>query len=807
MMEPRRITTLDDAGLDRLLRRGRAGDPAVARTVAALIEEVRTRGDDALRAQALRYDGAEPTGLEVRRSAWEDALAGLDPGLRAALEAAARSIRRFHEAQRPRPLVVEPEPGLVLGRRPDPLRRVGVYAPGGRAAYPSSVLMGVLPARVAGVGEIVVCSPSGPDGRPSPLVMAACAMAGADRLVAAGGAGAVAALALGTATVPAVDRIVGPGNAYVTEAKRQLSGTVATDSPAGPSELLVIADAGADPETIAREMLAQAEHDPDAAVVLVSTDGRVARAAAERVRALAPREPRADLVTAALERAGAVLLADSLDEALRFAERYAPEHLLLLVAEPRAALDSVRCAGTVFLGPRSSAAFGDYATGANHVLPTGGLARSYSGLAVDDFVRWTTWQEVGPAAAARLAGIAVPLAEAEGLPAHAAAARRAGSMGGADEPAPGPSPPTVRPRRPYRSLALYDPARPPVELDLSANTNLWGPCPPALRALQSAGPPAAYPTPWADELKAALATAWDVDPANVVTGCGSDDLIDSALRAFCEPGATVAFPAPTFPMADVFARMNDAEPVPVPVPADGALDRPALEALAAADVTYLCRPNNPTGAMIPRDRVLELLDRARGLVLIDEAYAEYTGESLLAPALASGRGLVIRTFSKVYGLAGLRVGYGLGPEPLARVLERSRGPYKVGAQAERAAVAAVRDGRDWVGDIVERTVRNRDRLTGEIRARGLGVVDSRANFLLVTPAPSGSAVPPPTGAPGASWALAVRAALLERGIGVRAFPSLTGVGDAIRVTIGPDPVMERFLAALDEVLRGIMEAA
>jgi histidinol-phosphate aminotransferase len=294
----------------------------------------------------------------------------------------------------------------------------------------------------------------------------------------------------------------------------------------------------------------------------------------------------------------------------------------------------------------------------------------------------------------------------------------------------------------------------------------------------------------------------------VVTGCGSDDLIDSALRAFCEPGAVVAFPAPTFPMADVFARMNDAEPRPVPMGPDGTLTEDAMRALAAADVVYLCRPNNPTGAVTPRARVEELLGRARGLVLLDEAYGEYAGESLLEPALASGRAVVLRTFSKAYGLAGLRVGYALGPEPLVRIIERSRGPYKVGGAAERAAVAAIRDGGDWVADIVRRTVLNREALATTLRARGLHVAPSHANFLLV--APSG----PPTGpdvhgaaADHPGWARAVRAALLERGILVRAFPDLDGVGDAVRVTVGPEPVLKRFVAALDEALLQIQEVA
>ncbi len=831
MITPRRLGSLGARELDRLLRRGRLADPELASQVATLLDQVRDRGDDALREQTLRFDGVRLDRLEVPRPEWAAALRSLPADLRAALEEAAVAIGRFHQAQAPSPLVVEAAPGLTLGRRPDPLRRVGVYAPGGRAAYPSSVLMGVVPARVAGVEEVIVCSPSGPDGQPPALVMAACAVAGADRLFALGGAGAIGAMALGTEMVPAVDLVVGPGNAWVTEAKRQLSGTVGIDSLAGPSELLVVADAGADPDVVAGELLAQAEHDPDAAAVLVTTDVALADDVASDLARLAPREPRTAEVTASLAASGAILVADHLDQALEFTERYAPEHLLLLVDEPRAVLRRTRCAGTVFLGPLSSVAFGDYATGANHVLPTGGMARSSSGLSIDDFFRWTTWQEVRPDAVPGLTAIAATMARAEGLPAHAAAAdaaaRRAGAVErververGGEAAGMASSP---LPRKPYRSMGLYDPARRPVELDLSANTNLWGACSPALETLRDAVVPSSYPSPYADELKSVIAEVWELDPAQVVTGCGSDDLIDSAIRAFCEPGDTVAFPAPTFPMTEVFAAMNDARSCPVPMGPAGELEPAGLAALAAADVVYLCRPNNPTGALIPEAQVLELLERARALVLLDEAYAEYAGETLLEPALEAGRTVVLRTFSKAYGLAGLRVGYALGPEPLVRVIERSRGPYKVGAQAERAAIAAMRHGGPWLRETVADAVQSRESLATRLRSRGLRVFDSHANFLLFAPpvtVPAAAAAPSaslgaagdsaaghpaagPTPGTGPGWAVSVRASLLERGIGVRAFPALDGVGEAIRVTVAPEPLMDRFVEALDEALQGV----
>jgi histidinol dehydrogenase len=391
--------------------------------VSEIVARVRRDGDTALRALAQELDGVSLDSIDVPAREWTRALDALDPALRRAMERSAANIERVHRAFLPTTQETESEPGIVIGRRPDPLGRVGVYAPGGRAAYPSSVLMGVIPARVAGVGEIVLCSPpSRESGRPSAVVLAAAALAGADRVFALGGAGAVAAMAYGTASVPRVDRIVGPGNAYVAEAKLQVSSAVAIDSPAGPSELLVLADDSADPALVARELLAQAEHDPLAAVIAVVTSACAARAIEQALAAALSTQPRVEICTRALAGQGAVVWADSLDAAITFANDYAAEHVLLL-AQPEATLARLRNAGTVFVGASASVAFGDYMTGANHVLPTGGLARSYSGLSTADFMRWTTYQRVSREAATSLSDDVGAFADAEGLPGHAMTAR------------------------------------------------------------------------------------------------------------------------------------------------------------------------------------------------------------------------------------------------------------------------------------------------------------------------------------------------------------------------------------------------
>lgn len=344
---------------------------------------------------------------------------------------------------------------------------------------------------------------------------------------------------------------------------------------------------------------------------------------------------------------------------------------------------------------------------------------------------------------------------------------------------------TPFPREAYRRLRRYDPGRRPVEVDLSDNTNLWGPHPGAVRAVREAGGEAytRYPSVYADPLKEAIAERFGVPREAVVTGCGSDDLLDSALRAVCDPGERVVYPEPTFSMVESFCRMNGLAPHPVPGAPEAALDA-VLDPEPAA--IYLCSPNNPTGASVEDEVIRGLARRADGpVILLDEAYADFAGESRTADAPGTRRLVSVRTLSKAFGLAGLRVGFAVGPPALMAEIEKSRGPYKVGRLSERAAVAAIRDPDGWVDERVRRIVENRRRLAGGLREAGLEPLPSDANFVL---------------APVSSPAEAVARALRARGIGVRAFSDLPGVGDAIRITVGPRELVERFLDALPGAL-------
>ncbi|HEY5637345.1 MAG TPA: histidinol dehydrogenase [Burkholderiales bacterium] len=414
-----------DAALGLLTRYDAAQDDAVERVVRDIIADVRARGDLAVLEYTRRFDRLEAASLaelEVPRAALEAALAALPAEDAAALRAAAARVRAFHERQRADSWEYTDAEGVRLGQRVTPIHRVGLYVPGGKAAYPSTVLMNAIPAKVAGVVELVMVSPT-PGGERNALVLAAAALAGVDRMIAIGGAQAIAALAFGTASIPAVDKIVGPGNAYVAAAKRRVFGQVGIDMIAGPSEILIIGDGSTPADWVAMDLFSQAEHDEVAQSILLSPDAAWLDAVRASIDRLLPGMPRRAVIEASLGARGALIETRDLEEACAIANRIAPEHLELSVEDPRAWLPKLRNAGAIFLGRWTSEALGDYCAGPNHVLPTAGTARFSSPLGVYDFQKRTSVIEAGADAADRLGRIASRLAEGEGLPAHARAAQ------------------------------------------------------------------------------------------------------------------------------------------------------------------------------------------------------------------------------------------------------------------------------------------------------------------------------------------------------------------------------------------------
>ncbi len=394
----------------------------VSQTVSAIIQDVRQRGDEALLDYARRFDRAELTGLEVPAQQLDAAVAGLDGELRSILEEAAENIRDFHRRQVRQSFVVSEKDGVVLGQKVTPIDKVGLYIPGGTAAYPSSVLMNAIPAKIAGCREIVMVSPPSCGGEIAPVILAAARIAGVDRVFRMGGAQAVAALAYGTETVPQVDKIVGPGNAYVAEAKRQVFGQVAIDIIAGPSEILVVADGSCSPRVVAADMLSQAEHDKMASAVLVTDSRELAYAVRDQLEKQVELLPRRDIARASIDQNGKIILADDLMQAIHIANAIAPEHLELCVDNPFDWLDKVRHAGSVFLGKNCPEALGDYFAGPNHTLPTSGTARFSNPLSVDDFVKKTQFTYYTADALQAVSGKIARFARQEGLEAHARSA-------------------------------------------------------------------------------------------------------------------------------------------------------------------------------------------------------------------------------------------------------------------------------------------------------------------------------------------------------------------------------------------------
>jgi histidinol dehydrogenase len=409
----------------RLPRASEGTVDEVRAAVRDIVAAVRGEGHAAVARFTATFDGYDGSaGWEVGQDELREALDALAPPLRSALERAAGQVRWFHERARPADWLEEHE-GALLGVRHQPLRRVGVYVPGGRAAYPSTVLMTVVPARVAGVEEVVLCTPPGPQGRPDPTILAAAALAGADRVLRIGGAQAVAAMAFGTEVVPRCDKVVGPGNSYVAEAKLAVSsaGACGIDTLAGVTEVAIIADGTADPVHVATDMVAQAEHDPLATALLITPDEALVRRVGEALRLEVGATRHAERVRAALGGQGAAVLVDDLEHAVEVADAFAAEHLEVQTADAVAVAERVRRAGAIFVGAHSPVSLGDYCAGPNHTLPTGGTARFAGGLRTDDFLVPVNWVQYSPGGLAALAPVVDALAEAEDLPAHARAVR------------------------------------------------------------------------------------------------------------------------------------------------------------------------------------------------------------------------------------------------------------------------------------------------------------------------------------------------------------------------------------------------
>ena len=787
-----------------------ATDAVIEQTVAVILAELRERGDAALLEYTRRFDRldvAHAGALELAPADLQAAVLALPAAQRDALEAAADRIRRYHLHQVAQTWVIEEADGTRLGQKVTPLDRVGLYVPGGKAAYPSSVLMNAIPARVAGVGELVMVVPT-PDGVRNPMVLAAAAIAGVDRVFTIGGAQAVGALAWGTQTVPRVDKIVGPGNAYVAEAKRRVFGTVGIDMIAGPSEILVISDGSAPPDWVAMDLFSQAEHDEQAQSILLTPDADHLRAVLAAIERLLPTMPRRQTIARSLADRGVLAHVRSLDEACEIADRIAAEHLELLVADPWAWSARIRHAGAMFLGPWSSESLGDYCAGPNHVLPTMRTSRFSSPLGVYDFQKRTSLIAISATGARSLGPIAATLAQGEGLAAHArSASLRLESTGAA---LAGALATTVRPQTPAALAVLREDilampgytvanAQGMVKLDAMEN-------PYSLQAALSAAQRERfaqhlaqqalnrYPVPGQAALKAELAARAGV-PAGfpLLLGNGSDEIIAMLSTAVARPNAVVLAPVPSFVMYEVSARMAGCRFVGTPLLADFSLD---VEALCMAirlhrpALIWLAYPNNPTGNAFAANEIETVLRTAQqagaGFVVVDEAYRPFAEDSWMARLPQFANLLVMQTVSKL-GLAGLRLGYLAGHSGLIEQLDKVRPPYNINCLTEAAAQWLLAHASGLLDDQAAQIRLDRAALACALAALpGVRTVfASQANFLLFRVAD----------AAGTMAGLRARQVLIKDVS--RSHRLLDG---CLRVTVGSAGENLRFLQALEEVL-------
>jgi len=419
-----RTVKLEDGNLRELLGRSQIDSDSVMNIVNDIVSDVKNNGDKSLRHYTEKFDGVYLKDFLVEEEDLEESLIKIEDNLIRSLKQAASNIRKFHQAQLPLDWSMEVDKGITAGQIVRPLERVGCYIPGGRAVYPSSILMTVIPAKVAGVDEIICCTPPGPDGKVEDIVLAAAYLAGADKVYRVGGAQAIAAMAYGTETIPSVDKIVGPGNIFVTAAKKMVYGQVDIDFPAGPSEVLIIADETGNPDYITLDLLAQAEHDPQAASVLVTTSCELALSVDDKLQQELPLMKRKEIIKESLEENGMIILVDTLDEAVMFSNEYAPEHLMIMTRDPEELVKDIKNAGSIFLGDLTPVAAGDYGSGTNHVLPTSFCARMYSGLSTESFLKKPTVQRLSRDGLNNLKDVVIPLAEYEGLYAHAESFKR-----------------------------------------------------------------------------------------------------------------------------------------------------------------------------------------------------------------------------------------------------------------------------------------------------------------------------------------------------------------------------------------------
>ena len=709
-------------------------DTVIEQRVRAILERIRQGGDEALRAITTEIDGRCPESLQVSEAEFAEAESSVSDELKSAIRQAASNISAFHKAQQTPAVDVYTMPGVHCRRRVLPIRRVGLYIPGGSAPLFSTILMLALPAQIAGCEEIVLCTPCDrTTGKVNPVVLYTAQLCGVRTIYKLGGAQAIAAMAYGTESIERVFKIFGPGNRYVTKAKQMVSAQgTAIDMPAGPSEVMIMADDSARPDFVAADFLSQAEHGPDSQSLLVCRSQEFA----EQVNAEIARQlallPRADIATRSLANSRIVVF-DDIDTMIAFANAYASEHLIIAMDDAWAVADRITAAGSIFVGHYSPESAGDYASGTNHTLPTMGLASAYSGIGLDSFMHAITYQELSQEGLNSLSNTIIRMAEAEGLDAHANAVKvRVASEGSENTESSNFQfsifnsqlnnvRPNIAALKPYSTAR--DEYKGSIGIYLDANEN------PFDNGYNR------YPsTALKEQVRSAIAQKKSVNPARLFLGNGSDEAIDLLFRIFCRPGIdNIVSIAPTYGMYSVCAAINDIECREVMLGEDFSLPVEAL--LSATDMQskllFVCSPNNPTANAFPREQLVSLLSRFPGIVVVDEAYIDFSSVPSMVELIDQYPNLIVlQTLSKAYGLAGLRMGLAFAEERIIRLFEQVKYPYNIGTDTLALALRLLETD---ITPQVQTLIAERERVAAALTELPYieKVYPSDANFLLV----------------------------------------------------------------------------
>lgn len=749
-------------------------------TVRPIMDAVHEHGDKALREFGLRFDGVDLEELAVSAAEVAEACALVPQELREAICSAHANILDFHliqsgETARCR----ETAPGVYCEQHTLPIRSVGLYVPGGQAPLFSTVLMLAVPAAVAMCKEVVLCTPPGKDGKVNPAILFAADLCGVKRIFKVGGAQAIAAMTYGTASVPKVDKIFGPGNAYVTAAKQLASlAGVAIDMPAGPSEVEVLADESCVPAFVAADLLSQAEHGPDSQAMLVTTSAAVAEAVAAEVEKQLAALPRKEIAAKSIANSRIIVLADKQD-CIDFTNAYGPEHLI--IAMEGVPTLSVSNAGSIFVGNYSCESAGDYASGTNHTLPTMGCVRAYSSLCVDSFQRKMTVQTITPLGIRSIGRTVELMAEAEQLDAHARAMTlrmQAVAAQPQEERGTGIARlvrPNILKLKPYSS-ARDEYAGKAAHVFLDANE-----CP-------HNAPNNRYPDPLQWELKQKISAYKGVAPERIFLGNGSDEAIDLIFRTFCTPGVdSVVAIHPSYGMYEVCADINNVHYIKFMLKAGYQFDGTAFAESCRdiAKVAFLCSPNNPTGNLLPLAEIRKVLDSFRGIVVVDEAYIDFApeGSSVVSLLDEYPRLIVLNTFSKAWASAGIRLGMALAHPEVIALFNKVKYPYNVNILTQRAAMERL-DHMDEIRAWVDEALSERTRMMQAVAALPIceQVYPSDANFFLAR----------------VNDACGIYDALVEQGIIVRNRHRIMMCENCLRITIGTPAENDELLAALKQ---------